>query len=60
MTPRMAGRMLLIALLFAPLAARAGGNDKDKFPYLEATVAELQAAMAAGRLSSEKLTRAYI
>jgi amidase len=52
--------MLLIALLFAPLAARAGGNDKDKFPYLEATVAELQAAMAAGRLSSEKLTRAYI
>jgi amidase len=52
--------MLLIALLFAPLAARAGGNDKDKFPYLEATVAELQAAMAARQLTSEKLTRAYI
>jgi amidase len=60
MTSRMAGRMLLIALLFAPLAARAGGNDKDKFPYLEATVAQLQAAMAEGRLTSEKLTRAYI
>ena len=39
--------MLLIALLFAPLAARAGGNDKDKFPYLEATVEQLQAAMVA-------------
>ena len=60
MTSRMAGRMLLIALLFAPLAARAGGNDKDKFPYLEATVEQLQAAMAAGQLTSEKLTRAYI
>ena len=59
MTSRMAGRMLLIALLFAPLAARAG-NDKDKFPYLEATVAQLQAAMATGQLTSEKLTRAYI
>jgi amidase len=52
--------MLLIALLFAPLAARASGNDKDKFPYLEATVAQLQAAMTEGRLTSEKLTRAYI
>ena len=60
MTSRMAGRMLLIALLFAPLAARAGGNDKDKFPYLEATVEQLQAAMVARQLTSEKLTRAYI
>src|SRR4029077_9779431 len=62
MTPRMAGRILLIALLLAPLAAQADpkDKDKDKFPFLEATVAQLQAEMAAGRLTSEKLTRAYI
>ena len=60
MTSRMAGRILLIALLFVPLAARAGSKDKDKFPFLEATVAQLQAEMVAGRLTSEKLTRAYI
>jgi amidase len=60
MTSRMAGRILLIALLLMPLAAQAGSKDKDKFPFLEATVAQLQAEMAAGRLTSEKLTRAYI
>jgi amidase len=60
MTSRMAGRILLVALLLVPLAARAGSKDKDKFPFLEATVAQLQAEMAAGRLTSEKLTRAYI
>ena len=60
MTSRMAGRILLVALVLAPLAARADSKDKDKFPYLEATVAQLQAEMAAGRLTSEKLTRAYI
>jgi amidase len=62
MTPRMAGRILLIALLLVPLAAQAGSKNKeqDKFPYLEATVAQLQAEMVAGRLTSEKLTRAYI
>ena len=60
MTSRMAGRILLIALLLAPLAAQAGPKDKDKFPFLEWTVAKLQAEMAAGRLTSEKLTRAYI
>ena len=60
MTSRMAGRILLIALLLVPLAAQADSKDKDKFPFLEATVAQLQAEMAAGRLTSEKLTRAYI
>ena len=62
MTPRMAGRILLIALLLVPLAAQADSKnkDQDKFPFLEATVAQLQAEMAAGRLTSEKLTRAYI
>ena len=60
MTSRMAGRILLIALLLAPLATQAGPKDKDKFPFLEWTVAQLQTEMAAGRLTSEKLTRAYI
>jgi len=54
----MAGRILVTALLLSPLAARA--DDKDKFPFLEATVAQLQAEMASGRLTSERLTRAYI
>jgi amidase len=59
---RMAGRLLVVALLLSPLAAQADSNDKDKdnFPFLEATVAQLQAEMAAGRLTSEQLTRAYI
>ena len=62
MTLRMAGRILLIALVLAPVAAQAGSKakDKDRFPFLEATVAQLQAEMAAGHLTSEKLTRAYI
>src|SRR6267142_2565185 len=58
MTPRMAGRILITALLLSPLWARA--QSDDGFPFLEATVAQLQAQMASGRLTSEQLTRAYI
>src|SRR5882724_9124850 len=58
MTPRMAGRILLTMLLLSPLAARA--QSDDGFPFLEATVAQLQAEMASGRLTSERLTRAYL
>ena len=58
MTSRMAGRILVVALLLSPLAARAGSDDK--FPFLEATVAQLQAEMAAGRLKSVQLTKAYL
>jgi amidase len=60
MTSRMAGWILLIVLLLVPLAARADSKDKDKFPFLEATVAQLQAEMTTGNLTSEKLTKAYI
>jgi amidase len=61
MTPRMAGRILLVALLLAPLAAQTDtANSTDTFPFLEATVAKLEAEMAAGRLTSEALTQAYI
>jgi amidase len=54
----MTGRLLAAALLTATLAVRA--EQSDRFPFLEATVSQLQAAMAAGHLTSEQLTRAYI
>jgi len=60
MTSRMAVRILVTALLLSPFAAQAGPDDRDRFPFLEATVADLQAQMAAGHLTSERLTRAYI
>jgi amidase len=50
--------ILATALLISPLAAAA--DEKDRFPFLEATVAQLEAQMAAGTLTSEQLTRAYI
>jgi amidase len=49
--------MTLVAL--APMAAAADSNALHS-RIDEATIAELQAAMASGRLSSERLTRAYI
>ena len=58
MISRMARRILVTALLLSPLAALA--EPDDTFPFREATVAQLQAQMAAGRLTSEQLTRAYI
>jgi amidase len=54
----MVGRILITALLLSPLAARA--ETDDDFPFLEASVAQLQAQMASGRLTSVQLTRAYI
>jgi len=63
MTSRLAGRILIMVSMLTPLttvAATSDSQDKDKFPFLEATVAQLQSEMAAGRLTSEKLTRAYI
>jgi amidase len=58
MTSRMAGPILVTALLLAPLATRA--ESDDRFPFLEATVVQLQSEMAAGRLTSVELTRAYL
>ncbi|MGB9331423.1 MAG: amidase family protein, partial [Steroidobacteraceae bacterium] len=60
MTSRMAGRIFALVFLLAPFAAMADDKGKDNFPFLEATVAQLQAEMAAGRLTSEQLTGAYI
>ncbi|HKD55841.1 MAG TPA: amidase family protein [Steroidobacteraceae bacterium] len=59
---RMVRGILSIALLLSPFATQADpkGQDPNKFPFLEATVAQLEAEMAAGHLTSEQLTRAYI
>jgi amidase len=68
MTIRAAGRTgpsqaLVAMLLLLPLLARSGPSTDDsqhRFRFSEATVAELQSEMAAGRLTSEELTGAYI
>ena len=50
-------RILLLALL---ASSRAAAADSAPFRHAEATVAQLQGEMAAGRLTSEGLTRDYI
>ena len=64
MESRVPGRILAMVLLLSTFAARAGtGGDENEhhhFPFLEATVPQLKAEMAAGRLTSVRLTRAYI
>src|SRR6266481_1541036 len=44
-----------LATLFESAASAAGG-----FPFVEATIPQLQAAMASGQLSSRELTMAYL
>jgi amidase len=41
-------------------AMAATDHEVPSFPFEEATIAELQAAMASGRLSSRRLTQAYL
>jgi amidase len=61
MTIRAAGRTLATLLLLLPLVAAAEtSNSQHRFSFSEATVAELQSEMTAGRLTSEQLTAAYI
>ena len=60
MTSRRAGRISLLLFLLPPLAAGADDSGKARFEFLEATVAQLQAEMTTGHLTSEQLTRAYI
>jgi amidase len=57
--------LLTLVLSIGSYAAQPNTNDKDKdkdkeFDFLEATVAQLQEAMKDGKLTSEKLTKAYI
>jgi amidase len=55
-------RILLFAALLAPASAFGQGTSRDSVPteHNEATVAQLQAEMASGRLTSEELTKEYI
>ena len=64
MASRMTGWILTLALLLPMVpqvrAADADSHGEHHFPFAEATVAQLQAAMRSGSLTSEQLTRAYI
>ncbi len=55
-------RILLLAALLAPASASGQGGTQNAIPtqHNEATVAQLQAEMASGMLTSEELTREYI
>jgi amidase len=64
MASRMSGWVVAAMLLlpFSLSAQTSGGDPKDarEFRFNEATVAQLQAEMASGSLTSEQLTRAYL
>jgi amidase len=67
MTTPVMRTILFAALLLSPLAAAndkvaTRSDDEDNIPtrHNEATVAQLQAEMASGRLTSEELTEEYI
>jgi amidase len=55
-------RILLFAALLAPASAFGQSDSQKSIPteHNEATVAQLQAEMASGRLTSEELTKEYI
>src|SRR5882672_7152267 len=55
-------RTVLFATLLAPGLAAAQGGSQNAVPtqHNEATVAQLQAEMASGRLTAEQLTKEYI
>jgi amidase len=50
----------VVLVVLAPFAANADASHSSRSRIEEATVAQLQAAMASGRLTSEALTRHYI
>jgi amidase len=52
--------LLILALVVPSFAAQPASQDKSKQNYNEWTVAQLEAAMADGNLTSEKLTKYYI
>src|SRR5512142_2221954 len=57
----MIARTIQAVLLGTLLAgSRAAADPPRPFPFAEATLQQLQAEMAAGRLTSEDLTRAYL
>ena len=60
-TMKIPNKLILIAVIAAStLTARAGREDGVPTRYNEATVAQLQAAMASGKLTSVALTEFYL
>jgi amidase len=57
---RIAGWMGLFLLPLVAAAEAPSADSQHRFRFSEATVAELQSEMAAGRLTAEELTAAYI
>ncbi len=57
---KLAVRILSIAALLIPALAAAQNQNAIPTEHNEATVAQLQAEMASGKLTSEQLTREYI
>jgi len=49
-----------VLIMLAPLSANADVDQRSRIHLEDATIAELQAAMSTGRLTSEALTRGYI
>ncbi len=66
MNSRILCKCLILALLVSLLSLSSfaqtanPNNNNDHFNYLEATVAQLEAMMQQGKLTSEQLTKAYI
>jgi amidase len=62
MTTYVVRTLFVACLLVSPLAAQTTGGNNGNIPtqHNEATVAQLQAEMASGRLTSEQLTNEYI
>ena len=58
-SPSALARTLRLLLALLPLAAALPAAE-PAFPYAEATIEDLQARMAAGRLTSRELTAAYL
>src|SRR5882757_5631361 len=52
--------LLILVTAASTFSAQAGREDGVPTQYNEATVAQLQAAMASGRLTSVKLTEYYL
>jgi amidase len=53
-------RIAVTIVLLSPFMAMADQSPDSRARHEEATVAQLQAEMASGRLTSEQLTREYI
>ena len=56
----MSTRLAAVLVLFAPLVVQANPDNASRRSHEDFTIAQLQAEMASGRLTSEALTREYL